>query len=240
MNEELQQLLRSLRLFKVAEIYPELRRQAERDDPGWDDFVLRLLRPQYQARQEQALQSRVKRARLPELWSLESFPFARQPGVSRKQMRAFAELDFISQAANIVFYGPTGVGKTGLASGLLLKALQNGYRGAFVRAQDLFDDMYASLADRSTRTLLRYLARLDVLLIDELGYLNVKPEQANVFFKLVSERYAKKSTIITTNLCYDEWHHIFGTRLVEPLLSRLRHRCTTVHIDGPSLREPQP
>jgi DNA replication protein DnaC len=155
-------------------------------------------------------------------------------------MRAFAELDFIPHAANIVFYGPTGVGKTGLASGLLLKALQNGYRGAFVRAQDLVDDMYASLADRSTSKLLRHLARLDLLVIDELGYLNVKPEQANVFFKLISERYTKKSTIITTNLPYEEWHHIFGTRLVEPLLSRLRHCCTTVHIDGPSLRDPKP
>lgn len=238
MNEELHQLLRSLRLLKTLEIYPQVRQQAEREDIGWDDFLLRLLHPQYHARQEQALHSRVKRARLPELWSLESFPFARQPGVSRKQIRAFAELDFIPHAANIVFYGPTGVGKTGLASGLLLKALQNGYRGAFVRAQDLFDDMYASLADRSTSKLLHYLARLDLLVVDELGYLNVKPEQANVFFKLISERYNKKSTIITSNMPYEDWHHIFGTRLVEPLLSRLRHRCTTVHIDGPSLRDP--
>lgn len=239
MNEDLEQLLRSLRLLKMLEIYPEVRKQAERDDIGWDDFLLRLLRPQYHARQEQAMKGRLKRARLPEQWSLESFPFARQPGVSRKQIRAFAELDFIPQAMNIVFYGKTGVGKTGLATGLLLKALENGYRGAFVRAQDLFDEMYASLADRSTRKLLRYLARLDVLVVDELGYLNVRPEQANVFFKLVSERYAKKSTIITTNLDYPEWHHVFGTRLVEPLLSRMRHRCTTVHIDGPSLRDPQ-
>jgi len=191
MNEELEQLLRNLRLLKMLEIYPEVRKQAEHDDIGWDDFLLRLLRPQYHARQELAMKSRLKRARLPELWSLESFPFARQPGVSRKQMRAFAELEFIPQAMNIVFYGKTRVGKTGLAIGLLLKALENGYRGAFVRAQDLFDEMYASLADRSTRKLLRYLARLDVIVVDELGYLNVRPEQVNVFFKLVSERYGK-------------------------------------------------
>jgi DNA replication protein DnaC len=171
--------------------------------------------------------------------SIESFPFAKQPGVSRKQIRAFAELEFVPQAMNIVFYGRTGVGKTGLATGLLLKALENGYRGEFVRAQDLFDEMYASLADRSSARLVKHLARLDVLVVDELGYLNIKPEQANVFFKLMSERYGKKATIITTNLGYDEWHNVFGTRLVEPLLSRLRHRCTTVTIDGPSLRDPQ-
>ena len=134
--------------------------------------------------------------------------------------------------------GPTGVGKTGLACGLLLKALQNGYRCQFVRAQDLFDEMYASLADRSTRQLLNRLARLDVLLIDELGYLNLKPEQTNAFFKLMDERYHKKTTIITTNLDYDHWYGFLGNKdLVGALLDRLRHRCHTIRIDGPSLRD---
>jgi len=136
--------------------------------------------------------------------------------------------------------GPTGVGKTGLASGLLLKALENGYRGQFIRAQDLFDEMYASLADRSTRQLLKRLARLDVLLIDELGYLNLQPEQSNIFFKLMEERYHRRSTLITTNLEYDEWHNFLGNRaMVDALLSRLRHYCHTVRIKGPSLRDPQ-
>jgi DNA replication protein DnaC len=99
---------------------------------------------------------------LPERWSLDTFPFARQPGVNRKQMRAFAELDFIAKKKNIIFIGPTAVGKSGLASGILLKAIENGYQCQFVKAQDLFDDMYASLADRSTRQLLKRLARLDV------------------------------------------------------------------------------
>ena len=85
------------------------------------------------------------------------FPSSASPACRRKQIRGFAELDFIAKAENIVFIGPTGVGKTGLASGLLLKAIQNGYRGRFIRAQDLFDEMYASLADRSTRKLLNTL-----------------------------------------------------------------------------------
>ena len=123
---------------------------------------------------------------------------------------------------------------------LLLKALENGYRCQFVKAQDLFDEMYASLADRSSRQLLKRLARLDVLLIDEFGYLNLKPEQSNIFFKLMEERYRQHSTIITTNLVYDEWPNFLGNRpMVEALLSRLRHYCHTVHIDGPSLRPPQ-
>ena len=140
----------------------------------------------------------------------------------------------------MVFIGQTGVGKTGLACGLLLKTLQNGYRGLFIRAQDLFDEMYASIADRSSRKLIRRLARLDVLLIDEVGYLNLRPEQTNIFFKLMEERYRRKATLITTNFEYDQWPVLLGHKdLTEALLSRLRHQCQTIRINGPSLREPQ-
>ena len=240
MNEELEQLLKNLKLRRILEIYPEQLRAAETEDVSYTEFAVRLLRAQWHTRQETTLECRILRANLPERWSLETFPYARQPGVNRKQIRAFAELDFIPKAENIVFIGPTAVGKSGLASGILLKALENGYRCEFVKAQDLFDEMYASLADRSSRQLLKRLARLDLLLIDELGYLNLKPEQSNIFFKLMEERYRRKPTIITSNLGYDEWANFLGNRnMVDALLSRIRHYCHTVRIDGPSLRDPQ-
>ena len=196
MNDDLDQLLRNLHLSRIREIYDAQLKEAEKQDVSYTEFVLRLLRPQWHARQDQSLAWRVKKAGLPEPWTLESFPYAKQPGVNRKQIRAFAELDFVAKAENLVFIGPTGVGKTGLASGILLKALQNGHRGLFLRAQDLFDEMYASLADRSSRKLVDRLARVAVLLIDELGYLNVKPEQANVFFKLMEERYRVRPHVV--------------------------------------------
>ena len=239
-NEELEQLLKNLKLRRMLDIYDEQLRAAEKEDAPYTEFVTRLMRAQWHARQEHALEWRIRNAKLPERWSLDTFPFARQPSVNRKQIRTFAELEFIDKKENIVFVGPTGVGKTGLASGILLKALENGYRCQFVKAQDLFDDMYASLADRSSRQLLKRLARLDVLLIDELGYLNLKPEQSNIFFKLMEERYRRKPTIVTTNLGYDEWAGFLGNRnMVEAMLSRIRHQCHTVRIDGPSLRDPQ-
>ena len=240
MTEELEQLLKNLKLRRMLSVYDEQLRAAEKAQVSYSEFVAGLLRSQWHDRQESALEWRIRRADMPDRWSLETFPWSRQPSVNRQQIRAFAELDFVAKHENLVFVGETGVGKTGLASGLLLKALQNGHRCQFIRAQDLFDEMYASLADRSTRQLLKRLARLDVLLIDELGYLNLKPEQSNIFFKLMEERYRQHSTIITTNLVYDEWPNFLGTRpMVEALLSRLRHYCHTVTIDGPSLRDLQ-
>ena len=241
MNDDLQQLLKCLHLKRIADNVDAEVKHAEQEALPYAEFLARLLRAQWQHRQESALDWRIHRAGLPEQWTLESFPFKRQPGVNQRQMRTFAELDFIPKAENIVFVGPTGVGKTGLASSILLKALQNGHRGLFIRAQDLFDDMYASLADRSSRKLLDRLARVELLVIDEMGYLNLKPEQTNIFFKLMEERYRTRPTIITTNLAYEEWHNFLGNKaLVDALLSRLRHQCHTVRIDGPSLRDPQP
>lgn len=239
-SDDLAQLLSSLKLRKIAEIYAAESAKADKANEPFAKLMARLLRAEWHHRQECALAGRIKTARLPEAWTLESFPFKKQPGVSQRQIRTLAELDFIGRAENIVFIGPTAVGKSGLAMSLLLKAMQNGHRGLFVPAQDLFDNMYASLADRSTRKLLNRLARVEVLVIDELGYLNLKPEQTNIFFKLMAERYRRHPTIITTNLDYPEWHGFFGNpKLVEALLSRLRHQCHTIKIDGPPLREPQ-
>jgi len=122
----------------------------------------------------------------------------------------------------------------------LRQALANDYRGRFYNAQDLMDELYASLADNSSPKLLKRLAAYDLLVIDELGYLTLKPEQSNAFFKLLEQRYQRKSTIITTNLDYPEWYNLFQRKtLVDAMLDRLRHHCITIRITGKSLRAPQ-
>jgi len=241
MSDDLDQLLKTLTLKRIREILPRELERATKAKPSYADFLARLLREESLYRRERSVLYRISQAKLPERWSLDTFPFDHQPGVHAAQIRQLAELDWVPASQNLVFIGPTGVGKTGLASALLLRALENGYRGLFLKAQDLFDELYTSLADRSTRKLLDHLARVDVLLIDEMGYLNLRPEQTNAFFKLMEERYRRKPTLITTNLPYDDWYGFLGNKhMVAALLDRLRHHCQTIQIDGPSLRNPHP
>lgn len=238
-HDALDQLLASLRLGCIRRMLPAALDRARETNPSYSEFLRELLSQEYTDKLDRQLEYRIKQARLPERWTLEAFPYELQPAVSKTQIRQLAELDFLTGGQNLVFIGPTGVGKTGLASGLLLKALENGHRGLFVKAQDLFDEMYASLADRSSRTLINRLMNIELLVIDEMGYLNLRPEQTNVFFKLMDARYRHRSTIITTNLEYDQWYSFLGKKqMVEALLDRLRQYCTTIRIDGTSLRAP--
>jgi DNA replication protein DnaC len=157
MNEELEQLLSNLKLRTIAARLPEMLAAAEAGGTPIPTLITQLLRAEWHARQEQALESRIQRAHFKEDWTLESFPFKEQKGVKERQIRTLAQLEFIPRAENIVLIGETGVGKTGLMVSLARKAVQNGYRALFIQAQDLFDQMYASIADRSSRRLVRSL-----------------------------------------------------------------------------------
>ncbi len=239
MNEKLQELLSSLRLKGMAGVLDEEIQRAEREGAPASEVLHRLLLAEQAYRQNQSLLYRLKGAKIPWDWTLKSFPFDRQPGVSRAQINELAGLAFIERKENIVFIGDAGTGKSGLAIGLLRQALLSGYRGRFYNAQDLMDELYASLADRSSAKLIQRLCLYDIVVVDELGYLSLKPEQANAFFKLMGERYGRRSTVITTNLPYPAWYDLFQRKnLVDALLDRLNHHCITIRIDGPSLRAP--
>lgn len=239
MRKKLHQLLMELRLTGMAEVLDRELHRAEKDGTAVSKVLWRLLQEENAYRQQRSMLYRLNHAKIPVDWTLKTFPFDKQPGVDKSRIMAIADLSFIERAENIVFIGEPGTGKTGLAVGLLRQALIEGYRGRFYNAQDLLDELYASLADRSTAKLIKRLCNYPVLLIDELGYLTLKSEQVNSFFKLMGERYGKHATIITTNVDYPDWYDLFEKKsLVDALLDRLKHRCITIRINGPSLRAP--
>lgn len=239
MHDHLHTLMDLLRLKGMAGCLDQVLSEAQRNGTALQDVLTTLLETEYQDRNERALNSRIKGAKMPWNWSLDTFPFKQQPDINKSQVMSLAKLDFIKQFENVTLIGKPGTGKTGLAISLLRLALIDGYRGRFYNAQDLLNDLYTSLADRTTSALLKTIASYDIIVIDELGYLTLTTEQINIFFKLIDMRYHKKSTIITTNLDYPQWYDVFQNKpLVDAMLDRFNHYCTTIYIQGASLRVP--
>jgi DNA replication protein DnaC len=229
MLNDLQAHLDPLKLRKIRELIEEHLVRDQKEKPSYSAFLLELLRQEVHDKRERAIQTRIRLSGLSERWALNTYPFPLQKGISRRHHEEFAELDFLNRAENIVWIGPTGVGKSGLSGAILHQALLSGRTGRCFKAQDLFDELGASVADRSTQMFLHRLAKLDLLLIDELGYVNPKPDQVNKFFRLIDKRRGKKSTLITSNLGYQEWASFLGNpNLTAALLNRLIERVHTI------------
>lgn len=239
MKENIKQLLDGLCLRGMSACVYDVLARAEQQGAATADVLLELLEAEHRDQQDRRLAARIRRAKLPWDWTLDTFPFKQQPCINKTQIMGLAKLGFMERSENIIFIGKPGAGKSGIAMGLLRLALLNGHRGKFYNAQDLLNELYASLADRTTSRLLKTLTSYDLIVIDELGYLTLTAEQINIFFKFIDMRYRKKSTIITTNLDFDAWYDVFKQKeLVDAMLDRFKHACTTIRIDGPSLRTP--
>lgn len=223
MDEQLRKILKYLRLGGLLADWDELLSKARRGRFSHERLLRHVLEAEYRAKLENARLLRRKRARIPEMLEIETFPFARQPKLDRKRvMSLYDRFEYMTKQRNLVWLGPTGCGKTGLATGFLLQALDRGYRGYFVTFPELLAELYASLADRSEQKALRKYARYDCLVIDEMGYLEIEPAQVGLFFTLMQKRHKTRTTLITSNLGFSEWPSLLkNNHLTGALLSRL-------------------
>jgi len=230
MIDDIHVILDALKLRHARAAVAEALKAAQKEKPSYSAFLLELLRREHEGQRNRAIASRLKRSGLDEFWTLETFPFHIQKCVNKRAIYELAELDFLNRGESAVFIGQAGVGKSGLASGILMKALYAGRRCQAIKADRLFDDLRASHADRATRSRIQSLSRLDLLLIEELGYVEaLEPRQVNDFFRLMDNRCNRKSTVITTNLGFEEWGKFLGNGpLVAALLSRLLQKCRTI------------
>jgi DNA replication protein DnaC len=241
MDKETENILRHLRLWGLLARWDEFVAEARRRRFSHERLLQRVLQEEYRTKNDNARVLRRKRAHIPELLEIETFPFQRQPKLDRKRiMSLYDGCDYLEKKQNIIWLGPTGCGKTGLATSFLLQAIDQERRGCFITFADLVTELYASLADRSDAKLLRKFASYDCLLIDEVGYVEVEPAQVGMFFTLMQRRHKTKTTLLTSNLGFSEWvSFLQNAHLTAALIDRLTETSHVINMKNCwSLRDP--
>lgn len=229
--------LEHLGLAQAAMALDGMVEAAARKEMVYPEFLAELLQVEMSARRERYLRTRTRLAHLPNRRTLEDFDFAFQPSIDERQIRELATLAFVSEASNVLLLGPPGVGKTHLATGLGLRAIEQGNGVYFVRAHNLLEDLSrAQMEHRLERRLRVYLAP-KVLVIDEFGVWPCDRIAATALFTLVSARYERGSIILTSNKGFAEWGEVLGDSVVATaILDRLLHHSHVVNIRGESYR----
>jgi DNA replication protein DnaC len=223
----------------VPEIIPELIERGIREDMSHRDFLEVVLTREHEAREERRIRTNLKLSGLASGKTLEEFDYTFQRGIEKRRIEMLSTCEFARNRENILFLGPPGVGKTHLATGIGVRAIQNGFSVSYMTADELIDRLRrdSSGAHRSRNQRRKYM-RSSVLIIDELGFQAMTREDAHLLFKVISYRYEKGSTIITSNKSIREWPDMLAGDevLATALLDRLLHHCNVVNIDGRSFR----
>jgi DNA replication protein DnaC len=216
-----------------------LAKAREGGDSG-EKLLKYVLEEECRAKRENARLMRRQRSNIPEMLEMETFPFSRQPKLDRKKIMSYYDsFQYMTKRRNMVWLGPTGCGKTGLATAFLLQAIDRGHRGYFVTFPELLQELFQSLADRSEGKVLKRYLTYDCLVIDEVGYVEVEAAQVGQFFTLMHKRHKQKTTLITSNLGFSEWgSFLHNKHLTAALLDRLTETSHTINMkDCKSLRD---
>ncbi|MGD9182479.1 MAG: IS21-like element helper ATPase IstB [Desulfobacterales bacterium] len=232
MTEKLIKKLKYIRLPGLQANWDQYLEKARNGNFSHARLLEYVIEQEYQIKKENSRKARIQRAKIPEKLVMETFPFDRQPKLSRKKIiNIYDAFDYMTRCRNIIFMGPTGTGKTGLATAFLIHAIDKGYNGRFITFPDLVEQLYQSVADHTEDKVVRKFAAYDALLIDELGYVEVEAVQVGLFFTLMHKRHKKKATLVTTNLGFSQWTSFLNNpQLTAALVDRLTENSHVINM----------
>jgi DNA replication protein DnaC len=231
MDEELIKMLKYIRLPGLLENWDHYLVTAGKGNYSHTCLLKQIIKEEYNIRKENSRKMRICRAKIPEKYVIETFPFNKQPKLARKNILNIYDSDYISKNQNIIWVGSTGTGKTGLATSFLMQTINQGYRGRFISFSELVEMLYRSVADHTEAKMINTFVNYDCLLIDELGYVEVEPVQVGLFFTLMQKRHKKKSTLITSNLGFSQWTSFLkNDQLTAALIDRLTENSHIINM----------
>jgi len=229
--------LKTLRLPTFLREHDKLARICATEGVDHVRYLARLTELELIDRERRMVERRIKSAKFPAVKSLDSFDFKAIPSLNKMMVLELARCHWIDRRENVIALGPSGTGKTHVALGLGLAACQKGMPVAFVTAAALVNELMEARDEKRLLRLQRQLAKVGLLIIDELGFVPLSKTGAELLFELISQRYERRSTLITSNLPFEEWTETFGTeRLIGALLDRLTHHVNILEMNGESYR----
>jgi DNA replication protein DnaC len=229
---------RLLRMPGLARSFESLCRQAEKEGWSFDELLAECLAVEVSSRSDSAIRERLRDAHFPDLKTLDQFDFAATDGVDAALIAKLARGEWLERKENVVLAGPVGTGKTHLAIALGVEAAKQRRRVAFMRAADLVRQLVEARDARDLGRLQRRIDRVDLLILDEVGFVPFQRDGGELLFNVITQRYERRSLLVTTNLAFAEWPKVFGDdeKLTTALLDRLADRATVIATKGKSYR----
>jgi DNA replication protein DnaC len=234
MDDELASNLRYLRLTNLLARWERYLAMAQKGKCSLVQLLRTILADEAENRRANSRALRLKRARIPEPWVMETFPFDRQPKLNKKRvLTLYDAFEYVQKKENIIWIGRTGCGKTGLATSFLIDAINRGHTGRYVLFPELVNELFSSVADHSEEKVIKRYLAYECLLVDELGYVEMEAVQVGLFFTLMQRRHKKRTTFITSNLGFKQWSSFLkNDHLALALIDRLTETSHVFNMKG--------
>ena len=232
MDENIIEMLKYIQLKGLVANWDRYIRIAREKNFSHVRLLKYIIEEEYKIKKENSRKMRLARAKIPEMFVMETFPFDRQPNLNKKKiLNLYDSFDYMSKNQNVIWIGPTGTGKSGLSTAFLVQAINKGHSGRFVMFPELIEMLYQSVADHSEANVINKFVSYECLLIDELGYVEVEPVQVGLFFTLMHKRHNKKTTLITSNLGFQQWSSFLkNNHLSAALIDRLTENSHVINM----------